>query len=123
MNTLKSKFGFFSIIALVFLGLSSCEEAETARAEITVLQEYTATQGQVLQTRPVEGAEVRFYVPLQGTEHLEAIEFTDINGRTSFSYEYQSLILIEVIYDGEIHNESVRMNVGETVRKEVILPE
>lgn len=121
MLTIKSRLGFLSIVTLFLIGLSSCEETELAHANVTVLQEYTASQGQVNQTRPVEGAEVRFYVP--GAPHLEALEFTNTDGKVSFSYEYQSLILIEILYQNEIYDSSVRMEVGETVNKEIVLPE
>lgn len=123
MLTIKSRLGFLSIVTLFLIGLSSCEETELAHANVTVLQEYTASQGQVNQTRPVEGAEVRFFVPLNGTEHLQAIEFSDVDGKVSFTYEYQSLIVIEVLYQNEIYDSSVRMEVGETVNKEIVLPE
>ena len=53
MNMMKR---FWSRLVGIHDVVPSCNTNDLAKAEITIL--YSATQGQVLQTRPIEGVEV-----------------------------------------------------------------
>jgi hypothetical protein len=119
---MKIRLGFLFAFALITIGFSSCEEDKLARAEVTVLQEYTATHGQLLQTRPMEGVEVHFYVPRNGTEHLEAIEITDSEGWVSFEYAYDILVHADVELNGDVIAEGyMRLEEGKTVKETIIV--
>lgn len=124
MRAKNVKIGVFLILIISTLGFTSCEEQEVATATIEVLEEYTASQGQIHQTRLVEGAEVRVYVPLQRAQHLETVLYTDDNGKVDFVYEYTANALCDVSFDGRTVNGSrLVLELGETHVTTVILPE
>ena len=121
---MKTRFGFLLIISLTLFAVTSCQEQEVARAEVTVLQEYTATQGQLLQTRPIVGAEVRFYGPDGSRQDLEAIEISETDGMVRFEYSYQALIPIEIKVQGALVAKSnVLLELGETTQKTIVVSE
>lgn len=113
----------FASALFAVVGLSSCEEEELAYAEVTVLQEVTASQGQVHQLEPLEGVEVTFHVPEEGAEHLEAIDITDSQGKVNFVYKYESRVWAKVSYMGGNYEKLLYLQTGETVYDEIIIPE
>lgn len=124
MNTVFNRLGFLSISLLLVMGMTSCEKEEIAQATITVLQEYSASQGPVNQTRPIENAEVRFYVPKDGAEHLETIAITNSSGMVSFEYQYEVRVFAEVTYLGTVYpRKLVIMRLGQKASVEIVLPE
>ena len=124
MSAKNVKIGFFLILVTSILGITSCEEEKVATATIEVLEEFTASQGQVNQTRPVEGAEVRVYVPKSGAEHLESVIYTDANGKADFVYDYTARALCDISFEGRtVEGSLLRLELGETHVTTVILPE
>ena len=91
---------------------------------MTVLQEYMATQGQLFQTWPIEGAEVKFYGPFGSRQDLEAIEFTNSEGKVTYEYEYRAIIPVKIMVQGNLVLEDhVILEVGETTQKTFVIPE
>lgn len=124
MNTVFNRLGFLSAALVLTMGITSCEKQEIAQATVTVLQEYTANQGSVIQTRPIENAEVRFYVPKNGAEHLETIAITNSSGMVSFEYRYEVRVFAEVTYSGiEYPRKLVIMRLGQKASVEIVIPE
>lgn len=123
MITRTLRLGFLPLIMLAVLGFSSCEESKSAKAVIEVVQEYTATQGQIHQLHPVEGAKVRIYGS-RISPYEETIEFTDAEGKVSFTYPYDAWLFAEVEFDGTVYPaKSFFLKVGETTTEQIILPE
>ena len=120
MSTLRTRLGFLLLGIIVCMGITSCGEEGLAKAEIVVLEEYTASQGQLLQTRPLEGAEVHFYVP--SAPQVEAIEITNSEGRVYFEYEYEALVHADITFQNTIvHRGSVALTPGETTKKTIVV--
>ena len=121
MNTMKSSFGFL-LVGILMMLVPSCNTNDLAKAEITILEEYSATQGQVLQTRPIEGVEAHFSVPRNGTEHLEAIEFTNSEGKVFFEYDYEVLLHLDIVGYTMVSGRNVVAFVpGETTKQTVVV--
>jgi hypothetical protein len=124
MNTTKLRLGFLLALSMITTVFSAFEETEAARAEVTVLQEYTATQGKLLQTGPLQGAEVRFFGPLGRRQDLEAIEISDSEGEVYYEYQHQALIPVEVMVQGVLVLEShFELEPGESTQKTIVVPE
>ena len=125
MNTTLLRLGFLLLLVSSILSFTSCENEEEAHATVCVLQEFTATQGQVNQLVPVPNVQVRFYVGIPRTEHIDAIVITDLNGEADYTYEYQARIYCDVTTtDGVTHGPFVvKLDVGKSQKTEVILPE
>lgn len=118
--TKKVKLGFLGLFSFVILGLSACNKTGPARAEVTILEEYAATQGQLLQTRPLVGAQVHFYVP--PAPNIEAIEFTDQDGKVFFEYKYEARVHVDVLIDNMVVERTViHVEEGETTKKTLVV--
>lgn len=102
--------------------VTSCNTNDLAKAEITILEEYNATQGPVLQTRPLENVEVHFFVPRGGTEHLETIEFTNSEGKVFFEYEYEILLELDIVGRTVVSGrKGVALIPGETTKQTLVV--
>lgn len=120
MNTIRTRLSFLLLGVIALMGATSCSEEGVAKAEIVVLEEYTAPQGQLLQTRPLEGAEVHFYVP--SAPHIETIELTKSEGRVFFEYEYEALVHVDITYQNTIVDRgSITLVPGETTKKTIVV--
>lgn len=118
--TKKVKLGFLGLFSLVVLGLSACNKTGPAQAEVTILEEYAVTQGQLLQTRPLVGAQVHFYVPL--APNIEAIEFTDQYGKVYFEHENEARVHVDVLIDNMVVERTlIHVQEGETTKKTVVV--
>ncbi len=123
MNTQILKSGFLFLTIVSCLSFTSCEDQDLAKATIVVLQEHTAQQGQIYQTLPVEGAEVRVFSPV-GPPELERLLITNSEGRAIYEYEYVARLMCDVSYKGIIsENNLIVLDLGENRVTTVILPE
>ncbi|MCF8275258.1 MAG: hypothetical protein K9J17_00870 [Flavobacteriales bacterium] len=122
MNTKFSKWGFLFLLIVSSTGFTSCEKQETATASIEVVEKYTATQGTVTRFRPIDGAELKIYGPTGSS--IEAILFTDAEGKTTFTYEYEAYLNCDVSYLGRVsEGNPVKFELGKTTSTTIILPE
>ncbi|MCB0754393.1 MAG: hypothetical protein H6602_00770 [Flavobacteriales bacterium] len=124
MNTTKIRLGFLLALTVITTVFTACEETEVARAEVTVIQEYTATQGHLLQTRPLAGVDVIFYGPSGSRLDPGVLHVTDTEGKVSFEYEYEALLEVKVEDQGTLlASVLVEFKPGETTQKTIVVPE
>lgn len=122
MTAKGSKSSFFFLAIFTATALFSCEKQKTATAIIYVVEEYTATQGTVHRTRPIEAAEVRVYA--NPPSEVDEILFTDGQGMVEFTYEYEAILIGDVSFEGrESIRNPIRFELGKTTTKTIVLPQ
>ena len=120
MTTTLYRLGFLSLLAMLIIGFSACNTEDVANANITVLQKQPVATG--LLPIAVEGASVRIYAPEPSEVEINLI--TDQNGKASFEYEFDAILLVDAEYDGAMSTRNgLVLEVGESAQITIVLPE